>query len=298
MARLGRSQPFRPIRLKADIITTSSAVNNSVTLSAVSFAYTPSSLTVVTNRKAVLSGLSFAYTPNSLTAVTNRKAILSPVSYSYSVSSLSAVTGRKVTLSPTSYAYTPNSLTTQLTRKATLSPVSYTYTVNDLTAVFVGKIAWTVTLSPVVFTFTPASLTAAGVTVGGPLPTGHGKRRKLPYGWWEDREPEEIERAIERAEDAVEVAAEAIQAPRQERRDAQSELKAALAQIDLDAGIERLASLQAKQARAKLETIAREVALQRKEFERMRAEFEDEKKRRAMMARLRDEDDALAVLLS
>ena len=119
-----------------------------------------------------------------------------------------------------------------------------------------------------------------------------------PYGWWEDLEPELIEAAIERAEDAVETAKEAITAPRQERREASVELTAALARIDLEANIERLAGLQAKQARARLDTIAREVAIQRKEFERMRIEFEEEKKRRKHLARMRDEDDALAVLLS
>lgn len=287
--------PSRPLIINS---SAGGAVNTNVTLSPASFSYSPASITPKTNRLVTLTGPSFTYSPNSLTQVTTRKASLSAVSYSWSVQSLAAQTTRNATLSLAAFTYAPNDLTTQLTRKATLSPVSWSWTINDLTAVFVGSVAYAVTLSPVAFTFSPAYLEALNIILGGSLPTGHGKRKKLPYGWWEDREPEEIERAIERAEDAVETAQEAITAPRQERRDAQAELNAALAQINLDANIERLATLQAKQAKARLETIAKEVAQQRRDFERMRAEFEEEKKRRALLARLRDEDDALAVLLS
>lgn len=289
--------PARPIILNS---SAGGAVNTAVTLSAASFTYSPASLTPKTNRLVTLTGPSFTYSPNSLTQVTTRKATLSPASWSWSVQSLAAQTTRKATLSPAAFTYSPNSLTTQLTRNATLSPVSWSWTINDLTAVFVGKTAYSVTLSPAAFTYTVADLQAVTVAASltGALPTGSGRKKRLPYGWWEGREPEEIERAIERAEDAVETAQEAISAPRQERRDAQAELNAALAQISLDANIERLAQMQAKQARARLETIAKEIATQRTEFERMRVEFEDEKKRRALLAKLRDEDDALTVLLS
>ena len=262
MARLGRSQNFRPIRLKADIIDTATTITAVGSSAGVATAQATGAST--SEQVAASAGVATAQATGASTSAQVGSSSGTVLTSDFISSLINSQVGSS----------------------------SGSVTVSD----FINGTATLVTA--VGSSDGVATVLGIGTTTGGSLPTGHGKRRKLPYGWWEDREPEEIERAIERAEDAVEVAAEAIQAPRQERRDAQSELKAALAQIDLDAGIERLASLQAKQARAKLETIAREVALQRKEFERMRAEFEDEKKRRAILARLRDEDDALAVLLS
>ena len=305
MARLGRSQPFKPLIITFDA-PASATQNISVQLTAATYAYTGINLATVAARNVTLTKASYLYTGINLTSVTARNVTLTKATFSYTGGNLSPVTARNATLTKATYAYSGINLAVSTGRAVALTKASYLYTGLNLDTVFVGSVANTVQLTKATFSYSPLTLSASA-TSSGQKRDGKGKggqrhEKKLPYGWWEDKEPALVEAELKEAEKALQASRAVVNKAPAVREDAALDLEAALSKIDLDRSLDRLAKLQAKQARKYLDDIQHQITEQRQEFQAAKAKMEHEQRvqeqHRAVLARLKDDEDAITMLLS
>lgn len=132
------------------------STSSTLAVDSVSFAHTPTTVTLKYNRKLAVASASFAHTPTAVTLKYNRKLAVASTSFAFTPSTVALKFGRKLAVSSVSFAFTPAAVGLRHNYKLAIGSASFAFTPTDVT---LRRSVYRLPVGAVSFAFTPTAVT-------------------------------------------------------------------------------------------------------------------------------------------